>query len=148
MAEYDVTTSYLFRQFPKDFVEWLFQDGEFVELADTSLKQTRYPDAVARAKVTTPDGMAIEILVHIEFQTDADDEMPRRMVGYIGRIIDAYDTPVISAVVYLRPQKINDPGIYHYALPTYLIITYLSIKICELDLSLIHLCPIPLLRCS
>ncbi len=133
MGEYDITTSYLFRHFPRDFVGWIVQGGEFVELADTALKQIRYPDAIAWVKVTAPDGVVIKILSHLEFQTDADDGMPRRMVGYIGRIVDAYDAPVDSTVIYLRPQEINDPGIYHYIFPTELTITYRVMKICEVD---------------
>lgn len=133
MGEYDITTSYLFRHFPRDFVGWMVQGGEFVELADTALKQIRYPDAIAWVKVTAPDGVVIKILSHLEFQTDADDGMPRRMVGYIGRIVDAYDAPVDSTVIYLRPQEINDPGIYHYTFPTELTITYRVMKIWEMD---------------
>ncbi|MBM3237515.1 hypothetical protein FJZ31_14590 [Candidatus Poribacteria bacterium] len=86
MSEYDITTGYLFRRFPDDFIKFIAGDtAEDIALADPVLKQVRYADATAYATIRTEDGAKMEVIVHREFQTDADDTMPIRMAGYIGR---------------------------------------------------------------
>jgi len=133
MGEYDITTGCLFRLFPKDFVELAVVDVESVELADPSLKEVRFADAVAHATIKLEAGKPLNIIVHIEFQTDDDKNMPTRMVGYIGRLIDTYKIPTHSTVIYLRPQEITDPGIYQYTSPIEFTAKYNVIKIWELD---------------
>ena len=50
MGEYDITTGYLFRQFPEDFVRFTAGDtAKNIKLADTALKQIRFTDASADA---------------------------------------------------------------------------------------------------
>jgi len=134
MGEYDITTGYLFRQFPDDFVKFIAGDtAEDIELADPVLKQTRQADATAYATVKSPAGAEVEVVVHIEFQTDADDTMPIRMAGYIGRLIDMYRRPIHASVIYLRPQEINDPGMYEYTFPNRFVAEYNVIKIWDFD---------------
>ena len=134
MGEYDITTGYLFRQFPDDFVKFIAGDtAEDIALADPIPKQTRYADATAYATIKSPEGTETEVVVHIEFQTDADDTMPIRMAGYIGRLIDMYRRPIHASVIYLRPQKIDDPGIYQYTFPNRCVLMYNVIRIWELD---------------
>ncbi len=133
MGEYDITTDHLFRLFPGDFVEFTAPSAEYVEITETTLKQIRYADAVAWAKVRPKTGEPIKIITHIEFQTDADAEMPFRMAGYIGRLIDMYKVPVYSSVIYLRPQEIIDPGVYQYTYPIRFRAEYKVIKIWELN---------------
>jgi predicted transposase YdaD len=93
----------------------------------------RYADATAYATIRTEYGTKTEVIVHIEFQTDADDTMPIRMAGYIGRLIDMYRRPVHASVIYLRPQEIDDPGIYQYTFPNKFMATYNVLKIWEFD---------------
>jgi len=134
MSEYDITTGYLFRWFPDDFVKFIAGDtAEDIALADPVLKQVRYADATAYATIRTEDGAKMEVIVHIEFQTDADDTMPIRMAGYIGRLIDMYRRPVHASVIYLRPQEINDPGVYQYTFPNEFKTKYNVLKIWEFD---------------
>lgn len=134
MGEYDITTGYLFRQFPEDFVKFTAGDtAKNIKLADPVLKQVRYADATAHATIQESDGTEMEIIVHIEFQTDADDTMPVRMAGYIGRLIDMYSKPIHATVIYLRPQKIDDPGIYQYTFPNRCVLAYNVLKIWEFD---------------
>jgi len=134
MSEYDITTGYLFRQFPDDFVTFVAGNiAEYIELADPVLKQVRYADATAYATIRVEDGTKTEVVVHIEFQTDADDTMPIRMAGYIGRLIDMYRRPVHASVIYLRPQEIDDPGIYQYTFPNEFTAKYNVFKIWEFD---------------
>jgi len=134
MSEYDITTGYLFRQFPEDLVKFVAGDtAEEIELADPTLKQIRHADATAYATIKAENGTKTEVVIHIEFQTDADDTMPIRMAGYIGRLIDMHRRPVHTSVIYLRPQKINDPGVYQYTFPNEFTAKYNVLKIWELD---------------
>lgn len=59
--------------------------------------------------------------------------MPVRMAGYIGRLIDMYNRPIHASVVYLRPQEINDPGVYRYTFPNEFTARYNVLKIWEFD---------------
>jgi len=134
MGEYDITTGYLFRQFPDDFVKFTAGDtAKDIKLADAVLKQIRYADATAHATIFSEDGMEAEVIVHIEFQTDADDTMSTRMAGYIGRLIDMYRKPVHASVIYLRLQDIVDPGVYQYTFPNEFTARYNVLKIWEFD---------------
>jgi len=47
-----------------------------------------------------------ESLLHIEFQTRYDPEMPVRMLTYYARILDAYRLPVYPIVVYLTKTSV------------------------------------------
>lgn len=88
MGEYDITTGYLFRQFPEDLVKFTAGDtAGNIKLADPVSKRVRYADATAYATIQESDGTETEVIVHIEFQTDADDTMSIRMAGYIGQLI-------------------------------------------------------------
>jgi len=134
MSEYDITTGYLFRQFPDDLVKFVAGDtAKEIELADPVLKQTRYADATAYATIKSSEETEAEIIIHIEFQTDADDTMPVRMAGYIGRLIDMYKRPIHASVIYLRPQEINDPGVYQHTFPNRFVAEYNVIKIWNFD---------------
>jgi len=134
MSEYDITTGYLFRQFPDDFVKFVAGDTvENIKLADPVLKQTRLADATAYATIRADDGTETEVVVHIEFQTDADNTMPIRMAGYVGRLVDMYRRPIHASVIYLRPQEIVDPGIYQYAFPNKFMVMYNVFRIWEFD---------------
>jgi hypothetical protein len=55
------------------------------------------------------------------------------MAGYIGRLIDMYRRPIHASVIYLRPQEINDPGMYEYTFPNRFVAEYNVIKIWEFD---------------
>ncbi|MBM3238060.1 hypothetical protein FJZ31_17350 [Candidatus Poribacteria bacterium] len=134
MSEYDITTGYLFRQFPEDFVKFVAGGAvENIKLADPVLKQMRYADATAYATIRAEYGTEMEVVVHIKFQTDADDTMPIRMAGYIGRLIDMYKRPIHASVIYLRPQEIDDPGVYQYTFPSEFMARYNVLKIWDFD---------------
>jgi hypothetical protein len=64
MSEYDITTGYLFRQFPEDFVKFVAGVAvENIKLADPVLKQMRYADATAYATIRTEYGTETEVVV-------------------------------------------------------------------------------------
>ena len=133
---YDIVTKNALQQFPEDILRTVlegsdftfvgFVEGEFttVEMRRTdSLIQVRLGDAL--------------VLVHIEFQVSdsAPLEMARRNVGYLGRCYERYGLPILSHVIYLRPNAgRRDPGGYRQEIPNYqFIVEYKVIRLSELQ---------------
>ena len=56
-------------------------------------------------------------LVHIEFQSYADEHMGKRMWGYNTSATVTYDLPTYSFLIYLRPCKVTEP-FFHIDYPT------------------------------
>lgn len=77
------------------------------------------------------------VLVHIEFQVNesSSNNMLRRNIGYIGRCFEIYGLPILSHVIYLRPNAgRNDPGGNRQDVPSYrFIVEYKVIRLIELD---------------
>ena len=61
--------------------------------------------------------------------------MVRRNVGYLGRCYERYGLPILSHVIYLRPNAgRNDPGGYRQDVPNHrFIVEYKVIRLIELD---------------
>ena len=78
-----------------------------------------------------------EVLVHCELQTtdSAEVPMPRRMAGYMGRCIAEHGLPLLSHVLYLRPDAgRGDPGYYLQEDAGYeVVLRYKVIRLSELD---------------
>jgi len=98
MAEFDTIAKHLIHTYPTDFARFALQrdDIEVVEVLDTEQPTVRRTDSLLRVRVDSE-----EALVHHEFQTtdSTDPAMPRRMAGYIGRLIERYGLPTYSSVL-------------------------------------------------
>jgi predicted transposase/invertase (TIGR01784 family) len=95
---YDNTCKYLAENFSEDISSWLI--GERVTL--TELKPTELSVDPIRA-----DSMILltnqDLILHLEFQTDADDEIPFRMIDYRVRAYRKFPTKRMKQIViYLR----------------------------------------------
>ena len=134
MAEFDIISKHLIHTYPHDFARFALQrdDVEVVEVLDTEQPTVRRTDSLLRVRVGGE-----EALVHHEFQTtdSTDPPMPRRMAGYIGRLIERYGRPTYSSVIYLRPDAgRTDPG--HYLQKRHgfrVLVQYQVIRLSELD---------------
>ena len=95
MAEFDTVAKHLIQTYPYDFARFVLQrdDIQGVEVLDTEQPNIRRPDSLLQVRVG-----GREVLVHHEFQTtdSTDTPMPRRMAGYIGRLIERYGLPVYA----------------------------------------------------
>ena len=96
---YDNTCKYLAEQFPEDLASWLI--GERISL--TQMNPTELNVAPIRA-----DSMMLlrnrNLILHIEFQTVADEEIPFRMTDYRIRGYRRFPTiPMRQIVIYLTP---------------------------------------------
>ena len=122
MAEIDIVSKHLIQTYPADFARFALQrnDIQDVKVLDTEQPNVRRPDSLLRVRVGGK-----EVLVHHEFQTtdSTDPPMPRRMAGYIGRLIERYGLPVHSYVLYLRPDAgRRDPGYHLQEHPDHLVV--------------------------
>jgi predicted transposase YdaD len=100
----------LFATLPHDLVAWLLPGAVFIEKVSLELKtltRTINPDTLF--KVFVNGEMA---LLHIEIQKRHDANMAKRVWEYTMLATLAYDCPVYSFVIYLKPNgrdKIPDP---------------------------------------
>ena len=133
MAEIDIVSKHLIQTYPADFARFALQrdDIEGVEVLDTEQPSVRRPDSLLRVCIGGD-----EVLIHHEFQTtdSTDTPMPRRMAGYIGRLIELYGLPVYAHVLYLRPDAgRRDPGYYLQEHPDYsVVIRYKVLRLNQL----------------
>ncbi|MCE2447537.1 MAG: hypothetical protein J4F35_03840 [Candidatus Latescibacteria bacterium] len=114
MAEFDTISKYLIQRYPADFVRFSFgrDDVEVLDVLDTEQPtvEAHRTDSLLRVRLGGK-----KVLVHTEFQTTdrIDPPMPRRMTGYIGRLVEQYGLLVYAIVIYLRPAAgRRDPGHY------------------------------------
>ena len=54
-----------------------------------------------------------DFIIHIEFQTEYDSNMPVRMLSYYARILHAHKLPVYPIVVYLRQRDARIEAAYN-----------------------------------
>ena len=107
MAIFDTVTKTQAQTHPMDFVHHYLgfepNDVTFVELITPEQPTVEMHQADFIVKV---DLNGKEVLVHFEFQTtdSYNPEMALRMAGYIIRLIETYQLPVYSSVIYLRPE--------------------------------------------
>ncbi len=83
----------------RDLTTLIFNRRLDIEPLPTALPSTEHR-ADFLAKVSSDE----EFIVHIEFQTRYDPDMPVRMVSYYGRILYEYRLPVYPIVVYISPE--------------------------------------------
>ena len=133
---YDVVTKDALHKYPDDILREIlnrtdFELIEFLESEITTVEVRRMDNLI---KVRLGDN---DVLVHIEFQVGDSSplDMARRNVGYLGRCYERYGLPILSHVIYLRPDAgRNDPGGYRQELPNHrFIVEYKVIRLAELD---------------
>ena len=136
MAEFDIVSKQLVKDYPADFVRFTFEQEsvEVLEVIDTEQPtvESRSMDSLIRVRIHGE-----EALVHNEFQTgdSTNPPMPRRMAGYIGRAIETYGLPIYSNVIYLRPDAgQKDAGQYVQEREGYrIVLQYKVIRLTEIE---------------
>lgn len=139
MGDWDKSLKTLVASSPQAFVEWILREMDIETEGIESVTQlnTEFQgynlDADALLLVTMADKE--EALIHIEFQSTQDDEMPDRLLEYCRRARKKYGPkPIISSVIYLRDVgKVPEPP-YCWGLKNgrkLMAFDYLSIKLYE-----------------
>ena len=135
-GRYDIVTKDALQKFPQDILRAVLEraDFKFVEFVEGEFTTVEIRRTDSLIKVQLGDEL---VLVHIEFQVgdSTDVEMVRRNVGYLGRCYEKYGLPILSHVIYLRPNAgRNDPGGYRQDVPNHrFIVEYKVIRLIELD---------------
>ena len=136
MPKYDVLSKYVVQAHTEDVLYFAFGHGgvEVIEVIETEQPtvEVRRTDSLIRVRI---EGK--EALVHCEFQTadSTDKSMDRRMVRYIGYLIERYGLPVLSFVIYLRPTAgRRDTGYYIQEFPGHrVVVEYKVIRLSETE---------------
>ncbi len=133
---YDIVTKDALHQFPEDILRTVLghSNFQFLGFEESELTRVEVRRTDSLIKVRLGD---VLVLVHIEFQVSdsAPIDMVRRNVGYLGRCYEKYGLPVLSHVIYLRPNAgQRDPGGYSQEVPGYrFIVEYKVIRLSELQ---------------
>ena len=102
----DNICKFLAETFPTDFASWLL--GEAIAL--TTLKPSELSVEPIRAD-SVIFLQSSKIILHIEFQTEANKNIPFRMADYRLRLYRQFaDTEIYQVVIYLTPSK--SPFVY------------------------------------
>ena len=135
-GRYDIVTKDALQKFPEDILKTVLErsDFKFIEFVEGEFTTVEVRQTDSLIKVQLDDQI---VLVHIEFQVSdsTSPNMVRRNVGYLGRCYEMYGLPILSHVIYLRPNAgRNDPGGYIQDIPDYrFIVEYKVIRLIELD---------------
>jgi predicted transposase YdaD len=80
-----------------------------------------------------------EFILHLEFQSSYDENMPHRMLSYYTRIFDKYNLPIYPVVMYLYPDRprLNIPDTYASSIYNNNILTfkYKVLKVWEMEVN-------------
>ncbi len=135
-GRYDIVTKDALQKFPEDILQVVLEraDFKFVEFVEGEFTTVEIRRTDSLIKVLLGDEL---VLVHIEFQVGDSTplEMVRRNIGYLGRCYERHGLPILSHVIYLRPNAgRNDPGGYRQDIPSHrFIVEYKVIRLIELD---------------
>lgn len=132
---YDIVTKSTLKSYPEDILRKVLErtDFTFLEFVDGEFPKVEVRRTDSLIKVLLDDQL---VLIHIEFQVDDSAvDMTRRNVGYLGRCYEKYGLPVLSHVIYLRPNAgSSDPGGYRQDIQNHrFIVEYKVIRLIQLD---------------
>lgn len=104
LQDYDITLKTLSDKLPHHFVNFIFEDfnGEIAQLNKELPANIRESDCLIKVKDTNKH---TEFILHLEFQSSHDANMPHRMLSYFARIYDTYKLPIYPLVMYLNPDN-------------------------------------------
>ncbi len=135
-SRYDIVTKNIMGVFGEQILRFLTENNElhFIEQLETELPtvEMRRMDSLCKVSLNGES-----VLVHCEFQVGDSTQlrMERRNVGYLGRVHERYGLPVLSHVIYLRPDAgRRDTGVYRHEVRGYLyVVEYKVIRLIEQD---------------
>jgi predicted transposase/invertase (TIGR01784 family) len=95
---YDNFSKFLTDEYPQDFSSWLL--GEPIEFTELLPKELSIEPIRADSMILL---QSLRVILHLEFQTDPDLDMPFRMADYALRIYRKFpDRQLVQVVIYLR----------------------------------------------
>jgi len=94
--------------------EYVALDKEFQQIGREAAVGRRYVDKLF--KVWLKDGAEAWVLIHVEIQSQRDDEFTERMYGYHSRLYDRHRRPVVSLAVLGDEHPSWRPNHFGYSL--------------------------------
>ncbi len=95
---YDNFSKFLTDEYPQDFSSWIL--GEPIAFTELLPKELSIEPIRADSMILL---QSLKIILHLEFQTDPDPDMPFRMADYALRIYRKFpDRELVQVVIYLR----------------------------------------------
>ncbi len=95
---YDNFSKFLTDEYPQDFSSWLL--GEPIQFTELLPKELSIEAIRADSMILL---QSLSVILHLEFQTDPDPDMPFRMADYALRIYRKFpDRQLVQVVIYLR----------------------------------------------
>lgn len=134
--KYDIVTKDVFYTFTEEVLRFILNrtDFQFLEYLESEFVTVEKREIDSLVKVLLNDK---PVLVHCEFQTgdSTDVDMTRRNIGYMGRCYEKYGLPILSHVIYLKPNSgKNDSGGYRQDIEGYnFIVEYKVIRLIDID---------------
>ena len=107
LQDYDITLKFLADKFPEHFVNLIFDgfEGEVIPLDKELPSNKRESDYLVKVTDDCAGCDGDKFILHIEFQSSGDSDMPLRMMSYYARIVDKYRLSVYPVVVYLNQDN-------------------------------------------
>lgn len=107
-GKWDTSTKRLVHTRPEDFIHWLIPGAQFIGPVEAkSLNFNNREIEADNVHQMIVDG--IKCLIHIEFQSYADEHMAERMWDYNAMATWTYRYPTDSFVIYLKRCKVTEP---------------------------------------
>jgi predicted transposase/invertase (TIGR01784 family) len=98
ISMYDNFSKFLIDEYPQDFSSWLL--GEQISFTELLPKELSIEPIRADSMILL---QSLRVILHLEFQTDPDPDMPFRMADYALRIYRKFpDRQLVQVVIYLR----------------------------------------------
>jgi hypothetical protein len=118
-------------------IDWsvtpVFLDTELQKILPDSAAGLLRVDKLIRAR--RMDGSPELFLIHVEVQSQRDDDLPRRMFRYFSRILDHFDQPPVSLAILADPSPFWRPGPYEFRYAGASLVFHCNTcKLAELDL--------------
>ncbi|HVB24192.1 MAG TPA: hypothetical protein VNG51_19800 [Ktedonobacteraceae bacterium] len=107
-GKWDTSTKRLVNTRPEDFIRWLIPGAQFTGTVEAkSLNLNNREIEADNLHQMTVNGIAC--MIHIEFQSYADEHMAERMWEYNAMATWTYHRPTDSFVIYLKRCKVSEP---------------------------------------
>jgi hypothetical protein len=121
-VNWDVYSKLLLKECPQDFVSYCVPGARFVSMRETQF-QTRAKSAYRPREMRGDTLIEAELhdqhfLIHVEWQSDKDQEMDIRLLGYCYEATRLHKLPVLSVVIYLQAVSDVPQGPLDQRIPT------------------------------
>src|SRR5258707_7334974 len=112
---FDVYSKLLLKECPQDFISYLVPGATFVCFRDTQFQtraKSRYRPREMRSDILLEAEMdGLHFLIHVEWQSDKDEEMDVRLHGYAYEGNRLHKLPELSADIYFSTGSGGPPSL-------------------------------------